>query len=74
MFIIILLIVIFIINLLFWAWLDNKECEVRRKALLDSCKALEGKFKDLLIKQDFRITIINHYIKVYGGIIDEVLD
>ncbi|NDV97358.1 hypothetical protein D0T84_21015 [Dysgonomonas sp. 521] len=68
------LIVMFIINLLFCAWFDNKESEARRKALLDNCKVLEENFKDLLIKQDFRITIQNHYMKVYGGIIDEVLD
>ncbi|NDV95240.1 hypothetical protein D0T84_09940 [Dysgonomonas sp. 521] len=68
------LIIVFIINLLFWAWLDNKESETRRKALLDSCKALEENFKDLLIKQDFRIMIQNHYMKVYGSIIDEALD
>jgi len=68
------LIVLFIINVLLWAWLDEKESETRLKALSKDCDLLETRFKKIIDRRKFSKNILRRYMEIYSNILDKILN
>jgi len=66
------LIVLFIINVLLWAWLDEKESETRLKALSKDCDLLETRFKKIIDRRKFSNDILRRYMDIYSSALDKI--
>ena len=61
----------FIINVLLWAWLDNKETDTRLKTLLNDCDLLEASFKKIIERRKFTDNMLRRYAEILDKIYRE---